>query len=120
MSRLRKFVVWFLTFGLSFLAAEWGLAEQGKAFFFTSLGIDVVMLFILLVLVLIAAISDCDINAETLGLSVISILCLVCEIAVVIFATWGATKLFPIDFFTAYQIMTFGQCLCITGNKKDD
>ena len=120
MSRIGKFVAWFITFGLSFLAAEWELAEQGRAFFFTSLSMDVLMVLVLLVLMLIAAISDGDIRTEASIVSVVAILALLFEIAAVLFATWGATKLFDVDFYVAYQLMTFGQCLCITGKKKDD
>ncbi len=47
------------------------------------------------------------------------VLVTVVSLAIILFATWGATKLFGIDFFVAYQIMTFGQCLC-TDSKKID
>ena len=38
-------------------------------------------------------------------------------IAITLFATWGASKLFNVDFYVAFQIMSFGQCLC-PSNKK--
>lgn len=41
-----------------------------------------------------------------------NILIFAASTAVGLFATWGATKLFNVDFFVAYQIMSFGQVLC--------
>lgn len=32
-------------------------------------------------------------------------------------ATWGATKIFGIDFYIAYQILTLGQCCKNKTNK---
>jgi len=42
------------------------------------------------------------------------------RLAITLFATWGATKLFNVDFYVAYQIMTFGHCLCTSNKKKED
>lgn len=45
-------------------------------------------------------------------------LSLVASLAIILFATFGSTHLFDIDFFVAYQIMTLGQCLCSNSEKK--
>lgn len=76
---LKNFGIWFVCFGLSFLAESFGLASQGFAFLIIFLG--------------------------TIGL--------------IIFATWAATQLFDVDFYVAFQIMTFGQCLCTSKSQKD-
>ena len=41
-------------------------------------------------------------------------------LAIILFATWGATKVFDDAFYEVYQIITFGQCLCPQNKKKED
>ena len=114
---LKKFAVWFIYFGLSFLVSDvFGWTEQGKAFFCIHLGADI--LTILVIILIAGLVSGCA--AEMSGISFLTILITAGALAIVLFATWGATKLFDIDFFVAYQIMTFGQCLCTDTKKKDD
>ena len=58
---------------------------------------------------------------EKLGLPFILVIIYARSAVIVLFATWGATKLFDVDFFVAYQIMSFGQqCFCDSSSKKDD
>ena len=116
MSRILSFVKWFVIFGLSFLVADWGWAEQGKAFLCIDLGI--VGFFALIIIVILLALGDGA--GQKIGLSFVSIVIFVIEIAIALFATWGATKLFDVDFYVAYQIMSFGQCLCVSNYKKRD
>ena len=101
---LKKFALWFICFGLSFLVSNvFGWTEQGKAFIFIYMGVSVVLF-------LAAAI-----RLLTLGANVSSslvVLFTAIALAITLFATWGATKLFDVDFYVAYQLMTFGQCLC--------
>lgn len=114
---LKKFIFWFVAFGLSFLLAG-VFGSQGKAFFAIFLGFYV--LFSLATLATVATAGSIS------GLSFITdkivstgVVAVIVSIAIVLLATWGATKLFAVDFFVAYQIMTFGQCL-VVDNKKDD
>lgn len=116
---LKKFALWFICFGLSFLVQSWGWAEQGKAFLYIHLGIDILIVLVVLAIVVIAGLVE-DCAAEANGLSFILVLATAGILAIVLFATWGATKLFNVDFYTAYMIMTFGQCLCSNKKKKDD
>ena len=116
---VKKFVLWFISFGLSFLVASWGWTEQGKAFLFINLATTILLLLFILVIFLISIfVGQCDLLIS--GLTFTTILLATGTIAISLFATWGATKLFDIDFFVAYQIMTFGQCLCPNNKKKDD
>lgn len=114
----KKFALWFICFGLSFLVESWGWAEQGKAFLYINIGADIIIILIALAIIVIAGIAE-DCAAEANGISFIVILATIGILAIVLFATWGATKLFNVDFYTAYMIMTFGQCLC-SNNKKSD
>ncbi len=112
---LRKFALWFICFGLSFLAESLGLAKQGKAFLVIYLGVAglIIALWILICL------SAGDDLGEWIGFTVIAAIVYGIVIAISLFATWGATKLFSVDYYVAFQIMTFGQCLC-SSNRKDD
>ncbi len=112
---LKNFALWFIYFGLSFLVESFGWAEQGKAFMFIDLGATG-LIIALCILVFIFAGDDLG---EQIGIPVIAVVIYGVIIAIILFATWGATKLFNVDYYVAFQIMTFGQCLC-SSNKKDD
>ncbi len=112
---LKKFTVWFTCFGLSFLVSNvFGWTEQGKAFLYINLVPGILALIVILIIAGLAS------GSETKKKSFLVVLVTAGVLAITLFATWGATKLFGIDFFVAYQIMTFGQCFCIDSKKKDD
>lgn len=113
---LKKFALWFICFGLSFLVSDvFGWTEQGKAFLYINLG--GILILALIVILVIAGLASGS-AAEANGISFLIVLVKAGALAIKLFATWGATKLFGIDFFVAYQIMTFGQCLCTDSKKK--
>lgn len=114
----KKFVKWFIIFGLSFLVSDvFDWAEQGKAFFYIDIGIVAVMILIGIIIVMITDNADAGVVA---GASFLTLLITAGVVAIILLATWGATKLFDVEFFVAYQIMTFGKCLCGDTNKKKD
>ena len=113
---LRKFAIFFITFGLSFLVQEWGCLPQAKAFMWLNIGANVLVLAIAIIACLIAGKS----LGEKLGYSIGLAIFYAISLAIVMLATWGATKLFTVDFFVAFQIMTFGQCLCYNPRKNRD
>ena len=112
---LKKFGLWFICFGLSFLVENFGWTEQGKAFMYIDLG---VLGIIILIFIFICLFDESDL-AERLGISILAIILYSVMIGIVLIATWIATKLFNINFYVAYQIMTFGQCLCFNSKKED-
>lgn len=116
---LKKFASWFICFGLSFLVQSWGWTEQGKAFLYITIGFSVFIDVALIAIVIITGLAD-GFAAEAGGVSFSAILTTAAGVAIVLFATWGASKLFDVDFYVAYQIMTFGQCLYTNSKKKDD
>jgi len=116
---LKNFALWFIYFGLSFLVQSWGWAEQGKAFMYLYLGVTIISIIIVIACVVIAGFVG-EFAAEASGLSLRLALLTAVALAVTLFATWGATQLFEVDFYTAYMIMTFGQCLSSNNKKKKD
>lgn len=112
---LLNFALWFICFGLSFLAESLGLATQGTAFLFIKLGLTAIVIAFLILIFLFGG----DGLGERIGIPVALAGLLAIGIAIVLFATWGATKLFHVDYYVAFQIMTFGQCLCSSSSKKD-
>lgn len=116
---LKNFATWFIFFGLSFLVESWGWTEQGKAFLYLKLGVSIAIILIVLGLLLIAGFATGEKLAAS-GLSLIGVLYATGLIAIILLATYGATLIFGVDFYVAYQIMTFGQCLYSPGKKKDD
>lgn len=111
---LEKFAAWFICFGVSFLAQScWG-TEQGKAFLYIHIGVSVFFVFLPIVLMLISG------KGRNLSVpSSIMVLVTAAVIAVSLIVTWGASKLFNVDFYVAYQIMTFGQCMCSNQKEKN-
>ena len=96
----RKFFFWFLCFGASHIAQNIGFVRQGKAFMYIYLGIDIIYLLIILF-------SNYDaLNESEKDLASHSFK----EVLLAFPISWIASKLFGIDFFLAYQIMTFGRC----------
>lgn len=117
---LKKFATWFVVFGLSFLVSDvFHWTEQGKAFFYIHLGASVVLIFVLVVALVVTGLVEGE-AAEANAISFLLVLVVAGILAITLFATWGATKLFGVDFYVTYQIMTFGQCLCTENKKKDD
>ena len=117
---LKRFATWFIVFGLSFLVSDvFHWTEQGNAFLYIHLGITVVLILGLVVVLVIGGIATRE-SAEANAISFLLVLLTAGTLAITLFATWGATKLFGVDFYVAYQIMTFGQCLCTENKKKDD
>lgn len=111
---LRKFLSFFIVFGLSFLVQHLGGTDQGTAFIWIDIGWTILIVAIMILICLVAG----DGIAEKVEISFrIALVCVV-ELAICLFATWGATKLFHVDFAITYQIMCFGQCLCVEKKKK--
>lgn len=114
---LKKFAFWFICFGVSFWVSDvLGWTEQGKAFFYINLGTGILAITVNLV---IAGLASGN-TAETNKISFRGVFAMAVALTIILFTTVGATKLFGIDFFVAYQLMTFGQCLCTDSKKKDD
>ena len=112
---LKKFALWFICFGLSFLVESFGWTEQGRAFLYIECGTIGVIIVLLVVVCLFGGSGA----LERLGFPMALLIIYAVSVGIALFATWGATKLFDVDFFVAYQIMSFGQCLC-GSSKKDD
>lgn len=112
---LKKFALWFICFGLSFLVESFGWAEQGRAFLYIELGTVGLLIAVLVLICLFGGTGA----LEKVGLPFILVIIYAITTGIALFATWGATKLFDVDFFVAYQIMSFGQCLCGNSSKKD-
>lgn len=113
---LRNFAKFFIIFGLSFLVESFGWTDQGHAFVYIDLGI----IALLIILVILISLFVGDGFLQKFGISIIAMISYVVLVAIVLFATWCATKLFPVDFVVAYQIMTFGQCLCSPKTNEKD
>ncbi|MDR0978794.1 MAG: hypothetical protein LBL91_02490 [Lachnospiraceae bacterium] len=113
---LKKFALFFIIFGLSYLVQEFGWTDQGSAFVLIDLGGSVLILGIVALAMLIAGNG----LGEKLGVSFVILLAAAVLILIHLFATIGATKLFDINFETAYQVMAFGRCLVMDSKAKNN
>ena len=108
---LKKFFWWFVIFGLSFLVSNlFGWAEQGKAFLYIHMG-GTILLILIYIVVLLTAGTFFGFAAEANGISLIAVIITAGTVAIALFVTWGVSQLFGVDFYVAYEIITFLQCL---------
>lgn len=110
---LVKFEIWFACFGLSFLIESAGGPKQEKAFL--SIYLVVIGLFIALLSLVFIFVED-GLGERIRNLLIVTAV-YGAEIAIILIATWGTTKLFNVDYYVAFQIMTFGNCLCFTNEE---
>ncbi len=111
---IKKFVWWFIVFALSFFAQNVGMAAQGIAFFYIHFGARAILLAIFTLLFFIAEddfTTKIEVSSAFIILSAIAL-------ALVLFLPWVISKLFNVDFFLAYQIVSFISCVFNNGNKK--
>lgn len=113
----RKFVLWFIGFGLSFLSESLGWAEQGKAFMYIHLGIGVIAMLVHIACMMILSIKV-DRVAEEIWNSILKALIAAVYIVIRLFVIWSVARFFNVEFFVTYQIVTFGQCLCLCESAK--
>ncbi len=117
---LKKFALWFICFGLSFLVADvFGWTDQGQAFLYIYLGVTVAIILLMIIVLLILGVA-CKEKMIATGISLLAVIIFMVVTVIALFATWVATKLFEVDFFTTFQIMTFGACLTSLSLKSKD
>ena len=96
-----------------------GLTEQGEVFLYINLGVRVIIIIAIVRLLIVAgAVGDEVLLAGCV--SGVIIIIMIATIMIILFATWVDTQLFNVDYFVAYQIMTFGQCLSENSKNSDD
>ena len=111
---VKRFLVWFLVFGLSYLVQALGLVAQGTAFVWLHFGgFALGALFVVLFGGWALA------KASRPAIAVLTCLSMIPVICFPLFITQIAAEIFAIDFVLAYQVMTFGQCL-IDPDKDED
>lgn len=105
-----QIVSWFIYFGLSFLVQRWGWTEQGKAFLYIYTAVSIIILIAINASVLVVGkayrIPRKD-SRKFLNANLIA----VALYASALLASWGATKIFNIDYYVAFQLLTLGSCL---------
>ena len=112
---LQKFSWWFVVFGASMLVQLMGLTDQGTTF--VCIHLSCTVLVWILGFWYVGYFKD----ALRFGKEIQTYVTIeaVLEVGFRIIATWGVTKLFDVNFAVAYQIMTFGQCLCVSHQNSN-
>ena len=100
-------------FWIKFFGRKFRLDRTRKGVFYINIGAVGLLIAVFILIVLFMGSG----TLEKLGISIVLVIFSAIIIGITLFATWGATKLFDVDFYVAFQIMGFGQCLC-TSNKK--
>ena len=110
---LFQICLWFIFYGLSFFVSYiFSWTEQGKIFLFISLGMCFLIILVISVFIIIVRHFAVDI-ANKHGISFKIVFYALCFVIIILFMTYVVSKLFDIDFFVSYQVITLGQCLCI-------
>ena len=118
---LINFFVWFIEYGFSFLLANiFDGLEQERMFYCIYFLVPIILLTIRVVALIIQIELISNLLGEEADHGVNGIVtCVIAlnilkNVIVLIVVTWVITKIFYTDFFVAFQIITFGQCLCST------
>lgn len=110
-----KFVWWFIAFALSFLAQSVGwAASQGVAFFYIYLFPKLFILAIFLFLCLFAT----DSFLSNISISFVFVIRCAIALALTLFLPWIISLLFNVDFYLAYQIVSFISCAFNNRNRN--
>lgn len=114
---VKNLIRWFIVYGLSFLVANvLGLATQGVAFLILFLITSLWQLGALAIGIFVfGSLGGVPVQATAASLVVLFIaaLCILVEL----FLPFIASKLFGLDFYLIYQIVTF--ISCFIGNKEE-
>ena len=114
---LKRLITWLVCFGLSFVVQGLGWTEQGKAFMWINLGATVLV-------AVIVAISLVLMVRESFAISVVAVLMTtlssVIALLLPIGLAWVGSKLFDVDFYVVYQIMSLGACFIPNKNDKQN
>lgn len=106
---LRTLALFFIL-GLSVLVEQLGWTEQGTAFILIVLG--------MVTLITLAYLFAGNGVGKKLGLSLEFVRFCAFMLCITLFAAWVSTKILDVDFAVAFQLMSFGQCLCIDTKKE--
>ena len=96
MSIVFQIISWLLSFGLSHLLAFLVHGRQGQAF---------------IVIEVLITLSICCQLRKKHGLVPV-VLGFLFTIGFMLLTSFAASKIFSVDFYAAYQILTLGECLC--------
>lgn len=112
---LRELIAWIVSFIISAVVSHYTRIDQGMLFFYVYVGSEVFLVLAGLILLVF-------VNAVDL-FPVREILEYLIELVIVVVFTWELSRVFGIDFYVAYQLVSFGQILCpgfIDVNQEND
>ncbi len=112
---LKKLTAWLVCFGLSYVVQSFGWTGNAEAFMYIYLGYTTLLM-------VGAAIIFCLAQRESwtvkLGSVAMVILTSAAGILFAIGVTWLASKLFNVNFYVVYQVITFVMCFVKYKTKR--
>ncbi len=112
---LRRLITWLVCFGLSFVVQSLGWAEQGKAFIWMHMG---AMVLVAVSVAILFALTLRESFVILIGSALMTGLMSVISLLLPIGLAWVGSKLFDVDFYVVYQIMSLGACFIPNKNDK--
>ena len=100
---LKELIVWIISFIVSTVFSKYTGTEQGRLFIFIYIGSEVFLMVVGCV-ILVA------LNAKK-SIPVKEMIAYFVELAVTMAATWELSKIFSVNFYVAYQLISIGQIL---------
>ena len=114
---LKQLITWLVCFGLSFVVQGLGWAEQGKAFMWMHMGAGVLLAVIVAILFAMTLRESFTILVgSVLMTALMGVIVLLFPIGL----AWVGSKLFAVDFYVVYQIMSLGACFIPNKNDKQN
>lgn len=101
---LRELIAWIVSFVISAVVSRFTRMDQGMVFFYIYVGSEVFLVLAGLILLVFCNAVDLFPVGEILEYLI--------ELAIIVVFTWELSRVFGIDFYVAYQLVSFGQILC--------
>lgn len=112
---LKKLTTWLVCFGLSYVVQIFGWAGSAEAFMYIYLGHTVLLMVGSAVIFCLAQRESSTVKLSSVAMVILT------SAAGILFAigiTWLASKLFNVNFYVVYQVITFVMCFIKYNNKR--
>lgn len=109
---LKKFVTWLVLWEVSFLISKVTMSEQGQVFIYLYALLDVYYAWTLGESVMRVKTEEAAGVATIRSINWVVAASLIVTAIIKAGLTWGISTIFQIDFYTTFQVLTLGACIC--------
>ena len=109
---LKKFITWLVLWEVSFLISKVTMSEQGQVFIYLYALLDVYYAWTFGESVMRIKTEEAAEVATIRSINWVVSASLIVTALIKAGLTWGISTIFQIDFYTTFQVLTLGACIC--------